>query len=44
MSNDQLAELVMSLSTDDRLCQIREQTEQREPQIICSLRLFEPTQ
>ena len=38
----QLAELMVALRMDDRLCVISEETEKREPQIICSLGLFEP--
>ena len=36
----QLAELVIDLHKDGRLCLIQEEAEQREPQIICSLGLF----
>ena len=41
ISNQQLAELVVALRMDDRLCIVSEETEKREPQIICSLGLFE---
>ena len=41
ISNQQLAELVVALRTDDRLCIVSEEVEKREPQIICSLGLFE---
>nr|WP_256388865.1 DNA cytosine methyltransferase [Calothrix sp. 336/3] len=41
ISNQQLAELVVALRTDDRLCIVSEEIEKREPQIICSLGLFE---
>lgn len=41
ITDDQLAELVISLRADNRLCQIQEQTEPGEPQIICSLGLFD---
>lgn len=41
ISNQQLAELVVALRTDDRLCIVSEEAEKREPQIICSLGLFE---
>ncbi|MDJ0617512.1 MAG: helicase-related protein [Calothrix sp. MO_192.B10] len=41
ISNQQLAELVVSLRMDDRLCIVSEEVEKREPQIICSLGLFE---
>ena len=36
-----LAELVVALRSDDRLCIIQEEGQQREPQIICSLGLFQ---
>ncbi|MEB3216892.1 MAG: hypothetical protein VKN72_11790 [Nostocales cyanobacterium 94392] len=39
--NQRLAELVVALRTDDRLCIVSEEIEKREPQIICSLGLFE---
>jgi superfamily II DNA or RNA helicase len=42
MSNQQLAELVVALRMDDRLCIVSEESEKREPQIICSLGLFKP--
>ncbi|MFH7028804.1 MAG: helicase-related protein [Heteroscytonema crispum UTEX LB 1556] len=41
ISNQQLAELVVALRMDDRLCIVSEEIEKREPQIICSLGLFE---
>jgi hypothetical protein len=41
IDDEQLVSLVLSLHADNRLCQIHEQTEQQEPQIICSLGLFE---
>lgn len=37
-----LADLVITLRGDDRLCRISEEYEQGEPQIICSLGLFAP--
>lgn len=40
ISNQQLAELVVALRTDDRFCIVSEEVEKREPQIICSLGLF----
>jgi hypothetical protein len=40
ISNQQLAELVVALRMDDRLCIVSEEVEKREPQIICSLGLF----
>ena len=42
VTNQQLAELVLALRMDDRLCIVSEEVEQREPQIICSLGLFQP--
>jgi hypothetical protein len=41
IDNDQLAKLVIELRADDRLCVVQDETEQQEPQIICSLGLFE---
>ncbi len=41
IDNEQLAQLVESLRADDRLCLVQDETEQQEPQIICSLGLFE---
>lgn len=41
ISNQSLAELVIALRTDNRLCIVSEEVEKREPQIICSLGLFE---
>ncbi len=41
ISNQQLAELVVALRMDDRLCIVSEEIEKREPKIICSLGLFE---
>ncbi|WP_392476727.1 helicase-related protein [Nostoc sp. C110] len=41
ISSQQLAELVVALRMDDRLCIVSEEIEKREPQIICSLGLFE---
>ncbi len=40
ISDQQLAELVVALRMDDRLCIVSEEAEKREPQIICSLGLF----
>jgi SNF2 family DNA or RNA helicase len=40
ISNQQLAELVVALRMDNRLCIVSEDAEKREPQIICSLGLF----
>lgn len=39
ISDDTLAELVMALRDDDRLCIIHEEERPNEPQIICSLGL-----
>jgi superfamily II DNA or RNA helicase len=41
IDDDQLASLVINLREDNRLCQVHEQAEPEEPQIICSLGLFE---
>ena len=41
INNQQLAELVVALRMDDRLCIVTEELEKREPEIICSLGLFE---
>lgn len=41
INDDQLADLVINLRADNRLCQVQEQTEPGEPQIICSLGLFD---
>ena len=40
VSDDQLAEIVISLHNDDRLCLTDDEAEVQEPQIICSLGLF----
>lgn len=39
ISDDKLAELVMALREEDRLCLIQEEVQSGEPQIICSLGL-----
>ena len=39
ISNEALAELVIALRDEDRLCVIHEEDERQEPQIICSLGL-----
>ena len=39
MADEQLAELVVSLRAEDRLCVVEEEAETGEPQIICSLGL-----
>jgi hypothetical protein len=43
ISDEQLTALVIDLRADNRLCQVHEQEEPQEPQIICSLGLFEAT-
>jgi len=40
INDQQLAELVIALRRDDRLCIISEEAEKQEPVIICSLGLF----
>jgi hypothetical protein len=44
VSDDALAELVMTLRAEDRLSLIHDDEQQQEPQIICSLGLFALTQ
>lgn len=39
IADDKLAELVMALRDDDRLCLVHEDEESAEPQILCSLGL-----
>jgi hypothetical protein len=39
ISDEKLAELVVALREDDRLCRVEEETEVHEPLIICSLGL-----
>ena len=39
ITDDKLAELVMALRDDDRLCLVTEEEQSGEPQIICSLGL-----
>ena len=39
ISDDKLADLVMALRDDDRLCIVHEEEQSHEPQIICSLGL-----
>lgn len=39
ITDDKLAELVMALRDDDRLCLVKEEDQSGEPQIICSLGL-----
>ncbi len=39
ISDDQLAELVMTLRQDARLCHVSEDESATEPQVICSLGL-----
>ena len=43
IDDEQLVNLVVNLRADDQLCQVHEQVEMEEPQIICSLGLFEGT-
>ncbi len=43
ITHEQLAQLVVDLRADNRLCLIQEETEPQEPHIICSLGLFEAT-
>jgi len=43
ISDELLAALVIDLRADNRLCQVHEHLEVQEPQIICSLGLFEST-
>ena len=43
ITDEHLAQLVVDLRAEDRLCIVQERSEQREPQIICSLGLFEST-
>jgi superfamily II DNA or RNA helicase len=40
IDDQHLVDLVLTLYADNHLCQVHEQTEQQEPQIICSLGLF----
>ena len=40
IDDEQLANLVLALRMDDRLCIISEDEQKREPQIICSLGIF----
>jgi len=40
IEDDKLAELVIALREDDRLCLVHEEEQEREPQIICSMGLF----
>ncbi|MGB5967949.1 MAG: helicase-related protein [Spirulinaceae cyanobacterium] len=41
VDDQQLAELVVALYLDDRLCLVHEEGRKQEPQIICSMGLFE---
>jgi superfamily II DNA or RNA helicase len=43
ISDEKLAELVLALREEDRLCLIQEEEHSGEPQIICSLGLARPT-
>jgi hypothetical protein len=42
ITDQALAELVVSLRADARLCRVTEEQESTEPQVICSLGLREP--
>ena len=42
VSDEALAELVVALRDEDRLCVIHEEDERQEPRIICSMGLIEP--
>jgi len=44
IGNQALAELVMSLRADARLCRVAEDVESKEPQVICSLGLRDEEQ
>ncbi len=39
INDDKLAELVLALREEDRLCLVQEEAQSGEPQIICSLGL-----
>ena len=39
ISDEKLAELVLALREEDRLCRIQDEEQSGDPQIICSLRL-----
>ena len=41
VSDEDLAELVVALRGEDRLCLVEEERQAQEPQIICSLGLIE---
>lgn len=42
INDQQLADLVVALHLDERLCLVHEDAASREPQIICSMGLFQP--
>lgn len=42
INDEDLAKLAIALREDDRLCLIHENEQKQEPQIICSMGLFEP--
>ena len=44
ISDDKLAELVLALRDDDRLCLVHDEEQSGEPQIICSLGLASPAE
>jgi len=41
IGSEQLAQLVVTLRTEDRLCLVQDEAEQQERQILCSLGLVE---
>mgnify|MGYP001493859131 CR=1 FL=1 len=41
IDSEQLAQLVVTLRAEDRQCLVQDEVEPQEPQIICSLGLFE---
>jgi hypothetical protein len=43
ISDESLAQLVVALREEDRLCLVSEEEQAQEPRIICSLGLFERT-
>ena len=44
VTDNQLADLVLLLRAEDRLCIIHEEEETSEPRIMCSMGLFKPTE
>jgi hypothetical protein len=43
ITDDELAKLVMRLRDENMLCHVQEEVELQEPEIICSLGIFEAT-